>query len=482
MDEVEKKAFAFIKENFFLEKGETVIAGVSGGADSMCMLLLLMKLKDDMDLKIVVAHVNHGIRGIEADADEEFVGAFCRTHGLIFEPVFADIPRLAVETGKTCEEAGRDFRYDFFRKLALKHRSKKIAVAHNCGDNAETVLFNIFRGTGIKGLSGIVPKRSIKDKDGNELCLIRPVLCLTRSEIERFLSSRNQEYRTDHTNSDNHYSRNRIRNEILPQAEKYINSNVLGHISALSRQASDVEDYISLGIDEAMKYAKLTVSEDGHIVSGSLNIEGLSGLHPVIRTGLIRRVFEKLSRKLKDVEDVHIRAIDGLRLNQSGRSLSLPYGITALREYDNIVLKKGSDIKKNQISPDITTPYGEKPEGKGMGVSLKVSDRALLGDIPREQGVKWFDYDRIGSMPVLRNMEDGDYLLIGKDLNKKSLRRFMIDNKIPLSERSGITLLADGSHVLWVVGYRQDESCLVTPDTKKVLIAQITAGRENLDS
>lgn len=475
MDEVEKKALAFIKENCFLEKGETVIAGVSGGADSMCMLLLLMKLKDDMDLKIVVAHVNHGIRGIEADADEEFVGAFCRTHGIAFEPVFADIPRLAVETGKTCEEAGRDFRYDFFKQLAIKYRSKKIAVAHNCGDNAETVLFNIFRGTGIKGLSGIVPKRNIKDADGNELCLIRPVLCLTRSEIEKFLSSINQEYRIDHTNSDNHYSRNRIRNEILPQAEKYINSNVLGHIAALSRQASEVEDYISLKTDEAMKYAKLTVLEDGHIVGGSLGIEGLSELHPVIRTNLIRRVFGSIAGRLKDVEDIHIRAIDGLRQTQSGRSLSLPYGITAVREFDNIVLKKCPCPKELPENPDIKVPDVKKPAGTGPKVSLKICDRAQLGDIPREKNIKWFDYDRIGSMPVLRNMKDGDYLLIGKDLNKKSLRRFMIDNKIPLSERCGITLLADGSHVLWVVGYRQDESCLVTSDTKKVLIAEITA-------
>lgn len=451
-----KKVYDFIKENALLEKGDIIVAGVSGGADSMCMLRLLMELKEELALKIIVAHVDHGIRGLEAKADAEFVKDFCSLNNIIFEQANTNIPELAKSTGTSCEEAGRNFRYDFFKQTAVKYHSGKIAVAHNSGDNAETVMFNIFRGSGIGGLKGILPKRVLKDEKGNEFLLVRPILILNRSEIEGYLKNLGQEYRTDRTNLEEDYSRNRIRNSILPLIKENINSNVEGHIERLSFQAAETDDYLNTQADSVMHFVNL--KDAGNDRKCEINCEGIAGLHSVIRKILIRRAFEMVSGRLKDVEEKHIREIDGLLFKQTGRKLSMPYGITARKEYGNIVLEKTA----------------EKTATSGFDIGIEVMPRnELAGDIPRKKEEKWFDFDKIGSMPRVRTMKSGDYMIIGPKKQKKSLNRFMIDNKIPLSDRNNILLLAEGSHILWVAGYRQDESSLIDESTKRVLVAKI---------
>ena len=454
-----EKASRYIKKQELLKSGDRVIAGISGGADSMCMLLILLSLKQELDLDIIVAHVNHGIRGEEAKRDAYFVEAFCTDKGLTFELANADIPRIAKETGTTSEEAGRNYRYSFFCELAEKYRAEKIAVAHNSDDNAETVLFNIFRGSGIGGLKGILPKRSISGKD-SKYTLIRPVLALSRAEIEEGLKEAGQDFCTDRTNSEDTYARNRLRNTILPMARDNINANVYGHIESLSRQAALVYDFIEQETDKYASCINPVTDEDGRKTGVSIDIPSLEKLHRVLKQSLIRRAFEMVSGKLKDVEETHIEAIEDLINKQSGKRLSLPYDIIATRVYDSIILSsEGSFETLDNVSDH--------------GITWEICNRGdLTIEIPKEQYVKWFDYEKTGDDLEVRTCRDGDYLLIGKEGHKKSLSRFMIDNKIPLQERDKILLLATGSHVLWVVGYRQDESCFVTASTKRVLVVK----------
>jgi len=454
-----EKASRYIKKQELLKSGDRVIAGISGGADSMCMLLILLSLKQELDLDIIVAHVNHGIRGEEAKRDADFVEAFCADKGLAFELANADIPRIAKETGTTSEEAGRNYRYSFFCELAEKYSAEKIAVAHNSDDNAETVLFNIFRGSGIGGLKGILPKRSISCK-GSKYKLIRPVLVLSRAEIEEGLEEAGQDFCTDRTNSEDTYARNRLRNTILPMARDNINTNVYGHIESLSRQAALVYDFIEQETDKYASCINPVTDEDGSKTGVSIDIPSIVKLHRVLKQSLIRRAFEMVSGKLKDVEETHIEAIEDLINKQSGKRISLPYDITATRVYDSIILSsEGSFETLDNVSDH--------------GITWEICNRGdLTIEIPKEQYVKWFDYEKTGDDLEVRTCRDGDYLLIGKEGHKKSLSRFMIDNKIPLQERDKILLLATGSHVLWVVGYRQDESCFVTASTKRVLVVK----------
>lgn len=457
----EKKVFDYINEYGLIKEGDSIVAGVSGGADSMCMLLLLMRYREICDFTLTVAHVDHGIRGEEAKADAGFVRDFCAKHGIGFELGEADILRIAKDTGTTCEEAGRNFRYEFFARTAEKYGAEKIATAHTKGDNAETVLFNIFRGSGIKGLKGIIPKRALKQKNGEAFTVIRPVLCLSREEIEAYLEEKGQAYKTDATNSEDTYSRNRLRNRILPEIKEYINNGVYSHIESLSLQAAETMDYIEQQTDVYMDACEYMRDASGHITGCRIDCKMTCGLHPVLRKSIIRRAFEQVAGRLKDVEEVHISDIDGLYGKQSGRKLSMPYGITAVKEYDTICLKTKETVQ-DQKADDISRT-----------VSISIHDRAeLRQDIPKGKNEKWFDYEKMQGTPTVRTMEPGDYLLIGPEKHKKSLNRFMIDNKIPKDERDSIPLLAVGNHVVWVVGYRQDESCLVTSGTKKVLVAK----------
>ena len=454
-----EKASRYIKKQELLKSGDRVIAGVSGGADSMCMLLILLSLKQELNLDIIVAHVNHGIRGEEAKRDADFVEAFCTDKGLTFELANADIPRIAKETGTTSEEAGRNYRYSFFCELAEKYRAEKIAVAHNSDDNAETVLFNIFRGSGIGGLKGILPKRSISCKD-SKYTLIRPVLALSRAEIEEGLEEAGQDFCTDRTNSEDTYARNRLRNTILPMARDNINTNVYGHIESLSRQAASVYDFIEQETDKYASCINPVTEEGGRKTGVSIDIPSIEKLHRVMKQSLIRRAFEMVSGRLKDVEETHIEAIEDLINKQSGKRLSMPYDITATRVYDNIILSSGGSFETLDNVSD-------------HGITWEICNRGdLTIEIPKEQYVKWFDYEKTGDDLEVRTCRDGDYLLIGKEGHKKSISRFMIDNKIPLQERDKIPLLATGSHVLWVVGYRQDDSCFVTASTKRVLVVK----------
>lgn len=474
-----EKAAGYIKKQKLLKSGDRVIAGVSGGADSMCMLLILLSLRQELDLDIIVAHVNHGIRGEEAKRDADFVEAFCKDRGLTFELANADIPRIAKETGTTSEEAGRNYRYSFFCELADKFSAEKIAVAHNSDDNAETVLFNIFRGSGIGGLKGILPIRSITHKD-SKYSLIRPVLALSRAEIEEGLKEAGQDFCTDRTNSEDTYARNRLRNTILPMARDNINANVYGHIESLSGQAALVYDFIEQETDKYISCIKTITDEDGRKTGVSIDIPSLEKLHRVLKQSLIRRAFEMVSGKLKDVEETHIEAIEDLINKQSGKRLSLPYDITAARVYNDIILSNealGScDGKSRRTFVSLNGCEGSVQaldHVSDYGISWEIRNRdELAADIPKEQYVKWFDYEKIGDDLEVRTCRDGDYLLIGREGHKKSLSRFMIDNKIPLQERDKIPLLAKGSHVLWVAGYRQDESCYVTASTKRVLIVK----------
>ncbi len=220
-DDIRDRALDFVRKHDMLKQRERVVAGISGGADSMCLLGLLLEWRELLDLEIHAVHVNHGIRGKAADADEKFVEEFCRSRNVDFRAVHADIPSLARKSGQSEEEAGRNLRYEAFCETAVKLNCRKIAVAHNRSDNAETVIFNMLRGSGPAGLKGILPVRKMKDT-GIEI--IRPLLNTSREEIEFWLGENGMGFRTDETNLEMQYSRNIIRNTVMPLFKERINS------------------------------------------------------------------------------------------------------------------------------------------------------------------------------------------------------------------------------------------------------------------
>ena len=513
------KAFEYIKSYNMLSPGDGVVAGVSGGADSMCLLDILLSLRDDLQLRLTVVHVNHGIRGEEARRDELFVKEFCRRMDVECICVTADIPRMAAEQGLTEEEMGRRFRYEQFFRVCREKSFNRIAVAHNKNDNAETVLFNIFRGSGISGVRGIAPLRV---QEG--ITIIRPLLTTGRDEIEAYLAQRGIDFCTDSTNLTTEYSRNRIRNNILPMVLKDINAGAMEHLSELAEQAGRLEEYLNESVDWelirltgeqkiVLHTAGQTRTDVGCIRAGNMptmpdtydradiDIEALEGMHSVVRTALLRRIVGMLTGSLKDIESRHIAVLEDIACGRTGRSADLPYGLRCRRDYGRLIIERAdAGTTRKQPETDIRTgtaaaqtdqaQKGTAQEAAeqpcpvpgtytlpdGRSLTLSVISGENRPDILKNDYTKYFDYDRIKGNISLRCRRAGDYIVIrGADgaEHTKSLKTWITDNKISRDARAGLMLLTEGSHVLWIVGYRGDDAYPVTAQTEHILTASL---------
>lgn len=293
-------------EKFNLIKDEDkVVVGVSGGPDSICLLNVLHELK----YNICVAHINHGLRE-NAVIDEKFVTDFCES---ISVPCFVKRVKLKENlSGMTLEEAGRKVRYDFFHEVMEKENCTKIATAHNSNDNAETVIMNIIRGSGMSGLKGIEP---IRDD-----VIVRPLIECTRKEIEKYCLNKNLNPRHDESNDETIYTRNKIRLELIPYIEKNINSNVVSNINRMSEIISDEERFIKEQVD--ISYEACMVKEfDDKLVC---NLKEFNKLDNVIKRRLIIKFIIKVLGNAKDIERVHIEDILKLCSNNIGKKYTMP--------------------------------------------------------------------------------------------------------------------------------------------------------------
>ena len=445
---MKKKVLEFIRKNKLVKKGNSVVLGVSGGADSICMLKLLSDLQKRLGISLYVLHINHMIRGEEADQDAAFVKKICTKFKVPHRVINVDVPALAEREGLSEEEVGRYVRYDEFSKYAYEVGATKIAVAHNSNDNAETVLMNLARGTGIKGLGGIPPKREMEDANGNVVEVIRPILCLSRKEIEYYLKENEIEYRNDSTNDSTDYTRNKIRLEIMPLLEN-INDNAMQNITNASNELADTSDYIEKDVDEA--YEEFVTEEDGKLF---LSDESFA-IDPIVLTGVIRKMIENIAGKLKDITRIHVGDVVSLSEKQVGKKIDLPYSIVAEREYEGIsMFSESNETESETKNKEVIISFEEDDFDRTSIEELKYT--------------KWLDYDKIDDV-VVRTRQKGDYIVIDGDGATKKLKKYFIDEKIPRRERDEVLLVADGNHILWVVGYRISEDVKVTPDTKKVV-------------
>ena len=441
-----KTVHEYIKKNKLLTKGDNLILGVSGGADSVCLLYILNELKDEYDLKITAVHVNHMIRET-AGRDEEFVEKLCKKLNADYLSFKIDCPAVAKRDGLSLEEAGRNERYRLFSKAGDEKYgggNYKIAVAHHMDDLAETLIFNMARGTGIAGLS------SVKCKKDN---LIRPLLCLTRAQIEEYLEQKGISHVEDETNFSDDYARNKIRHKIIPTMNE-ITEKAVNHMASCAGQLGEIEDFLRIQTDSL--WSEYVVSDNERI----LIKEGIKKEHPALIKRVIHRALIESAGRARDISGVQIEAILLLFDAQTGRKRDLIYNMEVLREYEGVSIVKKSEENKS------------KKEEKLKNLSIEVKDIDFSQNIPTDLYTKWFDYDKIKYCPSVRFRQDGDYLTINKDNQKKLLSDYMTDEKIPLNERDEIVLLADGEHVLWVVGHRISNYYKVGSDTKKILIAK----------
>lgn len=441
------KVFDFIKQNKILEHNDSVLLGVSGGADSICMLYILDELKSEMSLKLSVVHVNHMIRGEDAQRDADYVKKICNLLGVPFNQVNIDVLTLAKKNGISEEEAGRQARYETFIKMAEEYNINKIAVAHNLNDNSETVLFNLFRGTGIKGLTGIPVKR---DK------IIRPLLCCTRTEIEEYLKEKNIIYCTDATNIETEYTRNKIRLEVLPYIKENINKKAEYNIVNAAENLEEILDFIEQQTEKAYKM----------YVDGAFLSESGFTLHTAVLNMVVRKMIEHQAGKLKDITKTHVKSVVKLKDMEVSKKVNLPYNLIAERTYKGIVIKKNEEEKVEQISETLFI-NGKICNNSKVEVFLETKE-VDAENIPELVYTKWLDYDKINKLS-LRNRQKGDYIVIDDLGSRKKLKDYFIDEKVPREERDKILLVADGSHIVWIIGYRISAYYKVTNSTSNII-------------
>ena len=507
---MKNKVITYIQENHMIEAGDTVVAGVSGGADSVCLLLMLLKYRENCPFDLIAAHVHHGLRA-NADGDEAYVRALCDKFGVPLRVLHIDAKEEAKSRGVSVEEAGRICRYDFFGRILAERINKeemtggadsvreitaekelpacgKIAVAHHRDDLCETILFQMFRGSGLSGLRGILPV------SGN---VIRPLLDVSRQEIEEYLTACGVEWRTDESNEELIYARNRIRHEILPVAEE-ICSGAGEHMAESAKRLREIEEYIaSQAKEEKAKYFRYSNDSE---TSSILLLNPITSLPKALLGTLVLQALCEVAGKKRDIGQVQVDAVIGLFSLQVGRRREFLYGLTAKREYEGvrICLEKKTDERGNNSGrPDDEDTGGGAKSGAfaGTEAEIRITDgkgsiipdggifklgeefegkvhflkEADLNKIPTDSYTKWINCDTINNCLLFRHPEAGDYMVVTKEGGQKKLRDYFVNEKIPAKQRSRLWVLADGNRILWVVGYRIGEDAKITPDTECVL-------------
>ena len=462
--------FSYMEQHHMICPHDHIVVGVSGGADSVCLLFVLLEYSERVPLELSVVHVNHGIRP-DAAQDAEYVEALCRGREIPFYLVEADVKGYSEREKCSQEDAGRRLRYEAFHKVADRVGADRIAVAHNCNDRAETMLFHLFRGSGLKGLCGVRPVRQK---------IIRPVLCLERTEIEEYLMEKQISWCTDSTNGTDDYARNRIRHHVLPYVEEKLVRGCVAHMAQTADILTETEEYMR---QQTLDARENCVAEwPGRF---ELSVEAFCRLHPAIQKRLLHLLAEELSPTGKDILAVHIAEILQLFREAGNRRVNLPMGIDAVRSYTKVILGKNRKCVRpplgHSVSEEQLTGTDEFQIDLGESGLLKL---ALLSgrqyeEVPRNKYTKWFDYDKIEKSICIRYRETGDFLSIADrngQIIHKSLKDYMITEKIPKEDREALPLLAEGSHVLWIIGGRISEYYKVDRNTKRILQVQLKKG------
>ena len=449
-----QRTAAYMKQQQINLNGEKVIIGLSGGMDSVCLFHILK----DLGVSLEAVHVNHQIRGEEAKRDEQFVKNLCARYNIPFHGYRYDVPKISREKHLSEEEAGRMVRKEAFARVMKEQGAGYVALAHHGNDRAETFLFHLSRGTGVKGLGSMKPVQGT---------IIRPLLWAERKEIEQYVQEKGYEFVEDATNSQTEYTRNKIRHEIIPALEE-INPRCIPHICGAAEKLSAVSAYIDR---EAEKLCRLSAVMYGQEVQ-ILKLAFEQG-DEVLRIPVLQKCVEYLSGSLVNITEEHLEKLGALFAMQTGKEIHLPYGITAVRTYEGIRMffrEEKGQTEPVEITGEGTYDFG----GVTFRVSVEAWDESKI--FPIKNYTKCFDYDKIIDKVFLRNRGSGDYLEINKNHGRKSLQDYLVNEKVPKDERNRVILLACGSHILWVVGKRISEYYKVTKETKKVLKVQVCGG------
>ncbi len=451
-----KRVAKQIQKYDLIGEGETVVAAVSGGPDSVALLHVLYRLREQFGFKLVAAHLNHGFRGAEAEADAVFVEEFARRLNLASYIETRNVPEYGARMGLSAQVAAREIRYSFLSEVALRTGAAKVALGHHADDQAETILLHLLRGAGPGGLAGMQP---IRDK-----FYIRPLLNVKRRDIEAYCSRHNLAVRQDSSNLKCKYLRNRIRLELIPTLEKNYNPNLTDALNRLGRICREEDEYLEKQSDAV--FYRVISGSNGHSVT--LDRDKLLDQPAALLRRVIRRAWFEICGSNDELGFGHIEQIMEIIKGGGGyQQVDLPKGVTCKKNYGLLEFTLDGEEKEVPFYqhhlkvPGITAV----PEA-GLSIGARILPAAEAGD-PASLGPDevLLDYDCL-SMPLVarRRMEGDRFTPLGLEGSMK-LKKFFIDHKVPRHLRNHLPLVVSGSDIVWVTGMRPGHRSKVTEDT-----------------
>ncbi|HHV15724.1 MAG TPA: tRNA lysidine(34) synthetase TilS [Gelria sp.] len=446
------KVLQYIKEHNLITPGDLLVAGISGGPDSMALLHILLQLRPRLNFELVAAHLNHGLRP-EAAAEEEFVRDYCQARQVPFYSRRVDIEEIAVREKKSVEEAGRNCRYQYFNELVAQLGGTRIATAHHRDDNAETVLLNIIRGSGIKGLRGIRPVNGI---------IIRPLLCVDKNEIETYLAENSVKYCIDLSNYSTDYLRNRIRHNLLPLLEQDYNPRIIDGLNQLA-DIADVEND-AIETETAHFWEELIIKQEADEII--LDASRILQLHPAYQRRIILKTLSTIQEENNwGATDVKL-VIDLLNKSGSSKRLQLKKDLYVKKVYEDLIFTRRLP-EKTCFNYKITIPGQVYIKETGKSYSFQ-----LLGpeNFKPQDGDIYLDYDKIKGEPYLRSRQPGDVFCPRGMQGTKKIKDFFIDLKVPLTQRDRIPLLVADQTIYAVLGFRIAQEAAVDETTRRILL------------
>ncbi len=454
----------FIQKHHLILHDAPLLVAVSGGPDSVCLLDILVKLQDKLNIRLHVAHLNHQLRGAESEADAQYVAELAHRLGVPATIGQRDVKAYRREHHASLEEAAREVRYAFLAETARKVGADRVAVGHTRNDNIETILMHLLRGTGTRGLRGLQPNSRWPSSDGG-INIIRPLLPVSRQETADYCQAHRLAPRLDSSNLSLSPLRNRIRLELLPLLQSY-NPQVT---EALLRTAAIADDELALWEKEsAQLWSRLAQKQGDTII---LDKAELLKLPPARQRHLLRQAIAEQLSSLKDIEMRHIESIMAVLAKPAGKRLSLPGGLVFTVDYRHYRL--GPDSASQSPFPALKGEFILKLPGEtalpGWRVVATITSPAIVEGKPGNDLNACLDFDKTGSKVVVRCRQAGDrFQPLGLSQPKK-LGEFMIDAKIPRPWRQRVPVVSSPQHILWLVGWRIDDRVKVTPNTKRVL-------------
>ena len=477
-----------------------MLAAVSGGADSVCLLYILAELSRRGEIGLRAAHIHHGLRET-ADRDCAFVEQLCAQLGVPCETRRVDVPAHAAADGTGIEETARLLRYRALEELCEAwERSEgpegppvKIAAAHHREDQAETVLFRLCRGSRLAGAAGMQPSSGR---------IIRPLLECTREEIEAYLTSRGASWCEDETNEDTRYARNYLRREILPALTEHINAETGLHLAQFAQEAAETEAYLRQQTEEAMRRCRIGGSPDSSAAADAdgappaqeIRVGQLLREAPLLQRRVLYALLAEAAGRKKDLTALHVQALQRLCAAGGSGSLDLPYGLRAVKEYDSLRILRGGETdaaaqrEAESAGESFLLPLSADRYRMRVLTAEQFCGESGTGSLrtaspPENKYTKWLDYDKIASLPTLRTRLPGDRIGMEPAGGRaeadgcvyKSLARLMIDAKIPASVRDRVVLPASGREILWVPGQRIHAGMKVGAQTRRILEISLRA-------